>query len=136
MNATFLCSVYSFSEQKITKNVIFAELNSMLMILFSKLYYFMLEFPYHAFINTLASGCFQGFLEKKRLNARGFAREYLHSCSGYEPGRSIKRCGKSSSLHSKKNFIVGGCGFVMSDVTSGGLFGHVVQLHLALGTNR
>jgi len=57
--------------------------------------------------NSLASGCFQGFSEKKRLNARGFAREYLRSCSGYGPGRSVKRHGKSSSLHSKKNFLLG-----------------------------
>jgi len=57
------------------------------------------------FFNTLASGCFQGF-SKKRLNARGFAQEYLCSCSGYGPGRSIKRRGKSSSLHSKKIFLL------------------------------
>ena len=29
--------------------------------------------------NSLASGCFRGFSEKKRLNARGFAREFLQS---------------------------------------------------------
>jgi len=54
---------------------------------------------------------------------------------GYRLGRSVKRHGKSSSLHLKKNFFVGGCGFVLSDVISGGLFGHLGQLHLALGAN-
>jgi len=49
---------------------------------------------------------------KKRLNARGFVREFLCSCTGYGPGRSIKRRGKSSSLHSKKNFFLGGCEFL------------------------
>jgi len=32
----------------------------------------------------------------------------------------------------KKNFLIGGCRFFVSDVISGGLFGH---LHLALGAN-
>jgi len=48
----------------------------------------------HVF-NTLASDCFREFLKKKRLNACGFAWEYLRSCMGYGPGRSIKRRGKS-----------------------------------------
>jgi len=60
------------------------------------------------YINSLASGCFRGFSKKKHLNACGFAREYLRSCSGYGPGRSVKRRGKSSSLHSKKDFCLGG----------------------------
>jgi len=51
-------------------------------------------------------------LRKKRLNARGFVREYLRSCSGYGPGRSVKRCGKSSSLNSNKFFCLGFAGFL------------------------
>jgi len=35
----------------------------------------------------------------------------------------------------KKFFWLGACGFFVSDVTSGGLFGHLSQLHLALGAN-
>jgi len=62
-------------------------------------------------INTLASGCFRALLKKNCLNARGFAREYLRSYTGYGPGRRVKRCGKSSSLHSKKIFCLGGCVF-------------------------
>jgi len=50
--------------------------------------------------------------EGKRLNARGFAREFLRSCSGYGPGRSVKRRGKFSSLHSKKNFCLGAAFFL------------------------
>ena len=44
--------------------------------------------------------------------------------------------GKSSSLHSKKKFLLGGCGFFVSDVICGGLLGHLGPLCLALGTNR
>jgi len=36
----------------------------------------------------------------------------------YRPGKSLKRRGKSSSLHSKKNFLLGGCGFFVSDIIS------------------
>jgi len=78
---------------------------------------------------------FGDFREKKRLNARGFAREFLWSGMLYRPGKSLNRCGKSSSLHSK-NFLLGGCGFFVSDVISGGLLGHLSPLCLALGTNR
>jgi len=63
-------------------------------------------------VNTLAPGWIRGFSEKKRLKACGFAREYLHSCTGYGPGRSVKRRSKSSSPHSKKIFLLGGCVFL------------------------
>jgi len=81
------------------------------------------------FINSMASGGFRGFLGKKRLNARGFAREYLRSCSGYGPGQSVKTHGKSSSLHLKKNFLLGGCRFFVSDVIIRGLLGHVGPIY-------
>jgi len=58
--------------------------------------------------NTLASGCFWGFSEKKRLNAHGFAQEFLQSGMLYRPGKSLKRRGKSS-LHLKKNFLLERC---------------------------
>jgi len=35
----------------------------------------------------------------------------------------------------KKNFLVGGCGFFVSDVIKRGLFGYLGKLHLALGAN-
>jgi len=72
-------------------------------------------------------------LGKKRLNARGFAREFLRSGMLYRPGKSLKRHGKSSSLHSKKNFLFGGCGFFVGDIISGGLLDHLGPLCLALG---
>jgi len=54
----------------------------------------------------------------------------------YGPGRSVKRRGKSSSLHSKKSILVGECGFSVSDVISGGLLDHLGPLYLALGAKR
>jgi len=63
-------------------------------------------------LNSLASGWFQGFSEKKHLNARGFAREFLRSGMLYRTGKSLKRRGKSSSLHSKKKFCSGDVGFL------------------------
>jgi len=74
--------------------------------------------------------------KNKRLNARGFAREFLRSGMLYRPGKSLKRRGKSSSLHSKQNFLLGGCGIFVSDVISRGLLGHLGSLCLALGANR
>jgi len=76
---------------------------------------------------------FGDFRKKKRLNTRGFVREFIRCGMLYRPGKSLKRRGKSSSLHSKKKFLLGGCRFFVSDVISGGLLGH---LGLALGANR
>jgi len=70
----------------------------------------------------------QGFSEKKCLSACGFAREFLRSGTLYRPNKSLKRRGKSSSLHLKKNFCLGAVGFFVSDVISGGLLGHLGQL--------
>ena len=77
-----------------------------------------------------------GIFEKKRLNARGFAREFLQSSMLYRPGESLKRRGKSYSLHSKKKFFAWGCGLAVSVVVSGGLLGHLGPLYLDLGANR
>jgi len=65
---------------------------------------------------------------KKRLNTHGFAWEFLRSGMFYRPGKSIKRRGKSSSLHSKKNIFAWGCRFFVSDVISGGLLCHLGPL--------
>jgi len=81
--------------------------------------------------NTLASRLIQAVCKKISWIARGFAWEYLRFFTGYGPGQSVKRRGKSCSLHSKKIFWLGGV-FFMSNVRSGGLFG---QLHLTLGAN-
>jgi len=55
---------------------------------------------------------FRDFWKKKHRNARGFAWEFLQSGKCYGPGRSVKRRGKSSSLHSKKNFWLGNTDFL------------------------
>jgi len=73
---------------------------------------------------------------KKRRNALGFAQEFLRFGMLYRPGKSLKRRGKSSSLHWKKIFFAWGCGFFVSDVISGGLLGHLGPLCLALEANR
>ena len=55
--------------------------------------------------------------------------------SATDPVKSSK---DSASLVdcTRKNFLVVGCGFFVSDVISGGLLGHLGPLHLALGPNR
>jgi len=83
----------------------------------------------------LASARIQGFSKKKHRNARGFACEFLRSGMLYRPGKSLKRCGKSSKSALEKNFLLGGCSFFVSDVISGGLLGHLGPLCLALGAN-
>jgi len=55
---------------------------------------------------------FGDFGKKKHWSARGFVREFLRSCKCYRPGRSVKRRGKSFSLHLKKIFLVGGADFL------------------------
>jgi len=62
----------------------------------------------HNILTLWNPGGFGDFQKKQRLNACGFAREYLRSCMGYGPGRSVK----SSSLHSKKFFCLGSAGFL------------------------
>ena len=64
-------------------------------------------------ILTLRRPAAFGDFFKKCLNARGFVRNYLWSGSGYGPGQSIKRRGKSSSLYSKTIFFLWGCGFFL-----------------------
>jgi len=54
----------------------------------------------------------------------------------------VESCSKSQKMWQvfysilEKKILVGGCGFFMSDVISGGLLGHFGPFHLALGTNR
>jgi len=91
-------------------------------------------YPVFFQINSLASGCFRIFSEKKRLNARGIAREFHWSGMLYRPGKSLKRWGKSSSRHSK-NFFAWGVQVFCEWRQSGRLLGHLGPLCLALGTN-
>jgi len=54
--------------------------------------------------------------------------------SATDPAKSSKHLASLCSLHS--NIFGWGCGFVVSDIISGGLLGHLGPLHLALGPNR
>jgi len=59
--------------------------------------------------------------------------------SGAESSRELFKGSKDMTsllACTRKNFLVGGCGFFVSDVISGGLWGHLDPLHLALGANR
>ena len=69
------------------------------------------SFCYDFFFNTWRPAAFGDFRKKTHQNAHDFAWELLHSCTGYRPGRSVKRCGKSSSLHLKEIFWFGGADF-------------------------
>jgi len=60
-------------------------------------------------------------------------RNFSGPVSASRPGHRLKRRDKSFSL---QIFFLGGCGFFMSDVLSGGLLGHLGLLYLALGANR
>jgi len=64
------------------------------------------------FINTFAARLIQTVHTKTAGIACGFAMEFLRSGQRYRPSKRLKRFGKSSSLHSKKNFLVGGCRFL------------------------
>ena len=58
-------------------------------------------------INTLASGRNLEFSRQNNQIARGFAQEFIWSGKRCIPSQRLKRCGKSSSLHSKKSFWFG-----------------------------
>jgi len=78
---------------------------------------------------------FGDFRKNKRLTHMALRGNFFWSDMFYRPGKSLKRRGKSSSLHSKKIFLLWVCGFFVSDAISGGLLGHLGPLCLALGAN-
>ena len=77
---------------------------------------------------------FGDFWKKKTPKRTWLCAGISQSGMLYRPGKSLKRCGKSSSLHLKKFFCLGVQVFV-SDVINGGLLGHLGPLCLALGAN-
>jgi len=87
-------------------------------------------------LNTLASAKIQGFSEKKTPKHTWLCAGIALVQYALQTRQSLKRRGKSSSLHSKKNFLLGVCRFFVSDIVSGGLFGHLGPLCLTLGANR
>jgi len=83
-------------------------------------------------MNTLASGRFWGFLKKNTETHVALRRNFSRSVSATDLVKVSKDMARLLVCAQKKNFGWG-CRFLMSDVVSGGLFGH---LHLALGANR
>jgi len=89
----------------------------------------------HIILNTFASGRNREFLYQNNRIARGFAQEFFWSGKQYRPGQRLKYAA-NLLVCTRKNFLLGGCRFCLSDVKSGGLLGHLGPLYLALGTNR
>jgi len=84
--------------------------------------------------NTLASGWFWQFLQKKQQ----FRLPYQRPSSSAHCARELfNGSNGSASLVdcTQKTFLPEGCVFFVSDVISGGLFGHLGPLCLALGAN-
>jgi len=86
-------------------------------------------------INTFAPGLIQVVRAKTAGSHVALCRNFSSLVSTTDLVKSSS-LGKSCSLHSIKNFLVGGCGFFVSDVLSRGLLGHLGPLYLALGSNR
>ena len=78
---------------------------------FKTAYDFLLDFFEFIADLTLRHTVNSSGLQKNSWIARGFAWEYLRSWTGYRPGGSVKRCGKSCSLHSKKILCLGSAFF-------------------------
>jgi len=76
----------------------------------------------------LASGWFWQFSQKKQQQ---------FSVALAPPPIALESCSTASLVDcTRKKFLPGGCRFVVSDVISGGLLGHLGPLCLALGANR
>jgi len=57
---------------------------------------------------------------------------------GAKSGRELFKGSKDAAsllVCTRKNFLVGGCGFFVSDFISGVVLAHLGPLHLALGPN-
>jgi len=83
----------------------------------------------------LASGWFWQFSQK----ISSFRLPYQRPSSSTDCARELFNGsnGLASQVDcTRKKFFAWGCGFFVSDVISGGLFGHLGPLCLALGANR
>jgi len=100
-----------------------------------QLYVLWINTLYVLWINTLMSGLIQAVRKKT-------ADSHVSLCGNIStPVRDTdlveaSKDGASLVVCTWKNFLLGGCGLFVSDVISGGLVGHLDQLHLALGANR
>ena len=87
-----------------------------------------------ALINTIASVLFQAF----RTKSGGSHVALRKRNSDAESARELFKCSKDLASHvvcNEKQFLVGGCGFFVSDFLCRGLLGHLDPLYLALGLN-
>ena len=80
-----------------------------------------------------------GLIQAVRIKTAGLHVALWGNFSG--PVRAIDLVKGPKDLSSlvvctRKNSLVGGCGFFVSDVISGGHLGHLGPLHLTLGLNR
>jgi len=86
------------------------------------------------YFHTLASGLIQAVRKKT-------AGSHVALCGNISaPVRvtdlvEVSKDTASLIVSTRKKFLVGECGFFVSDVISGGRFGHLGQFHLALGAN-
>jgi len=80
------------------------------------------------------------FVLRFRPNTNSCQWPYQCLSSSTDCARELfKGLNRSSSIllcTRKKKFLVGGCGFFVSDVINGRLFGHLGPLYLALNANR
>jgi len=85
-------------------------------------------------LNTLAPGWIRGFSEKN-------AKTHVALCGNISAPIQVTDVVEASKdaaslvVCTWKKFLLGGCGLFVSDVTSGGLLGHLGPLCLALGAN-
>jgi len=89
-----------------------------------------------SFVNTLTSGLIQAVRKKtagSHVALRGNISTPVRVTDLVEVSKDaacLQVCTR------KKIFWLGSAGFFVSDLISGGLLGHLGQLHLALGANR
>jgi len=85
-------------------------------------------------LNTFAPGLIQVVRAKTGGSHVPLRGNFYGLVSATDPVKSSKDA--ASLVVCTQNFLVGGCGFFVSDVISGGRLGNLGPLHLALGPNR
>ena len=78
---------------------------------------------------------FGDFQKKKRLTHVALCRNFSGLVCSTDPVKVSKDM-VNLLVCTRKNFLLAGFGFFMSDVISGGLLGHLGPLYLALSANR
>jgi len=99
-----------------------------------KILYLFFEPEYLSALNTFASGLIQAVRVKTAGSHMVLHENFSSSVSATDSAKSSKDS-TSLAVCTRKKFLVGSCGFFVSDVISGGILGHLGLLHLALGPN-